>query len=313
MSDPVAIGIDVGGTKMLAVSVCVDGQIVERRRLTSPRADTAGLVGAIREAAGQLGSGLPVGIGIAGTVSRDGTLRYSPNLDLREVPLQQMISSELHVRVTVRNDATVALYGEVRAGAAKGSHNVVLLTLGTGVGGAVLADGTLIEGAGGLGGELGHIVVADGGRLCPCGSHGCLEAYASGNAVGLRARERLAVEDVSSSLREIDDVEGKDVTLAALDGDGFAMEVLEEAGYWLGVGVTSLVNAVDPEIVVIGGGAATLSGPILIPVATKMMTERVIGSAYRDIPTIVPADLADDAGVIGAAMLVYDEGSTAPA
>jgi glucokinase len=313
MSEAVAIGIDVGGTKMLAVSIDADGRIVERRRLTSPRADTAGLVGAVRDAAGELGSGLPVGIGVAGTVSREGALRYSPNLDLREVPLQQMISSELGVRVTVRNDATVALYGEVRAGAAKGSRDVILLTLGTGVGGAILADGTLIEGAGGLGGELGHIIVDDGGRLCPCGSRGCLEAYASGSAVGLRARERLAAEDVASTLRGLDDVDGKQVTLAARDGDGFAMEVLEEAGYWLGVGVTSLVNVVDPEIVVIGGGAATLSAPILIPVATKMMTERVIGSAYRDIPTIVPADLADDAGVIGAAMIVYDEGSTVPA
>lgn len=304
----VAVGVDVGGTKLLATSVEADGEVVERRRLTSPRGDADALVGLVADACRELGGDLPVGVGVAGIVGRDGVLRYGPNLEVADVPLRARLEEELGVPVTVRNDATVALYGEVRAGAARGSADVVLLTLGTGVGGAILADGRLVEGTSGMGGELGHVVVSDGGRACPCGSHGCLEVYASGSAIGLTAQERLDADTGrTTSLRKVDRVDGKAVTLAALEGDAFAVEVLREVGYWLGVGLVSLVNALDPETVVIGGGAAPPAAPIILPVAVDVLSARLVGVGHRPLPSVVVATLGDDAGAVGAALLAHDE------
>lgn len=309
MAGIAALGVDIGGTKLLALAVGADGEVLERRRLTTPRADADALARAIGEVARELGPGLPLGIGVAGITDRDGTLRYAPNLDVEDVALGRELSAELDVPVMVHNDVTVALYAEWRLGVARGVDDIVMVTLGTGVGGAVIAGGRLLTGAEGLAGELGHLPVVDGGRPCGCGSRGCLEAYASGSAVGLRARQRLADEDAATALRQLDRgaVDGKAVTLAARDGDAFALEVLCEAGYWLGVGLTGIINAFDPAIVVIGGGAATESAPIVIPEASRIVTERVIGAAHRTLPRLVPAELADDAGAIGAALLARDE------
>lgn len=309
MAEVAALGVDIGGTKLLALAVGSDGEVLDRRRLTTPRGDADALGGAIGELARELGPGLPLGIGVAGITDRDGTLRYGPNLAVEDVPLGRDLRGELEVPVAVHNDVTVALYAEWRIGAGRGADDVVMVTLGTGVGGAVIAGGRLLTGAEGLAGELGHLPVYDGGRPCGCGNRGCLEAYASGSAVGLRARERLTDEDGPSALRELDRdaVDGKAVTLAALDGDAFALEVLREAGYWLGVGLTGIVNAFDPAIVVIGGGAATRSAPIVVPEASRIVAERVIGADHRTLPRVVPAELADDAGAIGAALLALDE------
>ena len=312
MADVAALGVDIGGTKLLALAVGADGEVLERRRLTTPRADAAALATTIGAVSRELGAGLPLGIGVAGITDRDGTLRYAPNLEIEDVPLARDLAAELEIPVTVHNDVTVALYAEWRVGAARDADDVVMVTLGTGVGGGVIAGGRLLTGAEGLAGELGHLPVSDGGRLCGCGNRGCLEAYASGNAVGLRARERLADEDAPSSLRELgsDEVDGKAVTLAALDGDDFALAVLREAGYWLGVGLTGIINAFDPEVVVIGGGAATRSAPIVVPEASRVVADRVIGVEHRTLPRLVLAELADDAGAIGAALLALDEAST---
>lgn len=303
MTDAAAIGIDVGGTKLLAVAVAHDGTVRDRRRLETPRADADALVARIAGVARELGADLPVGIGIAGIVSRDGTLRYGPNVELRDVPLRARVETEIDVPVAVDNDATVALVGELATGAARDHDDVVLLTLGTGVGGAVAVRGELVTGGNGMAGELGHVPVLDGGRLCPCGNRGCLEAYASGSAIGARARELLAESDEATSLREASEVDGKATTLAALDGDELALRVLREAGYWLGVGITGLVNALDPDIVVVGGGAATLAAQLMIPEAQEVVSARILGAAHRPVPPIVRAELEDDAGAVGAAML----------
>lgn len=310
MAAPVAVGVDVGGTKLLALAVADTGEVVARSRVTTPQDDPDALVAAIADAAREVGSDLPVGVGVAGTVSRDGELRFGTNLGVHDLPLADRLRRDLDVEVTVRNDGTVALYGEVKAGAAVGARHVLMLTLGTGVGGGILADGRLVEGETGLGGEVGHIVIDDGGRPCPCGSNGCLEVYASGSALGVRARERLGGGGTTSSLDEVDVVDGKAVTLAALDGDELALEVLREAGRWLGVGLTGLVNVLDPSVVVVGGGAAPLAAPILLPEAEAVMERRIIGADHRTPPPVVVAQLADDAGAIGAALLVYDESRT---
>lgn len=306
MTAPAAVGIDVGGTKLLVLAVDVDGEVVGRQRLTTPRADADALVDVLVEAASTLAPGVPVGVGIAGIVARDGDLRYAPNLDLHDLPLGRRLEDELGVNAEVRNDVTVALHGEWRVGAGRGADDVVMVTLGTGVGGAVVADGRLIEGAHGLGGEIGHIPVSDGGRLCGCGNRGCLEAYASGTAIAAIARERLDATDEPSTLRDVAEVDGKAVTRAALDDDPLALEVLRGSGYWLGVGLVGLVNIFDPEVVLIGGGAATSSAPIVLPEAERVVAERILGADHRDPPPLRPAGLGDDAGAIGAALLARD-------
>lgn len=306
MGEPVAVGVDVGGTKLLALAVAEDGSVADRRRLTSPRGDADALVTTIVDAVGALGPGLPVGVGVAGAVGRDGTVRYGPNLEIADVPLEARLHRELGVPTSVKNDATVALYGEYRAGAARGARDAVMLTLGTGVGGAILVDGQLVEGASGMAGELGHVPVRDGGRRCPCGNRGCLEAYASGTAIGLAARAALAETDRPSSLSDVEEVDGKAVTEAALADDELALDVMREAGYWLGVGLVGIVNALDPEVVVVGGGAATTAWPILMPIAREILEDRVLGAGHRPIPEFVPAQLGDDAGAIGAALALHD-------
>lgn len=304
--DAVAIGLDVGGTKLLALAVTSGGTVVGRERRTSPIGDPDALVDALTGLVGAFGERVPVGVGIAGIVDRDGVVRYGPNLDVRDVPLRERLEAALDVPVAVANDAMVALYGELRAGAARGARDVVMVTLGTGVGGAVVAGGELVEGATGMAGELGHVPVLDGGRECPCGNRGCLEAYASGSAIGALARERLGSGDEPSELRDVEVVDGKAVTLAALDGDELAFDVLRTAGYWLGVGLTGIVNALDPELVVVGGGAATTAAPIVLPEAFAVLSQRIMGAGHRSVPELVQATLGDDAGAIGAALLAYE-------
>lgn len=306
MGDVAAVGVDIGGTKLLALAVDAAGTVVERRRLTTPRADADGLCRMLVETVRELGPDRPVGLGVAGIVGREGVLRYGPNLDLRDVALGPRLEEQLGVVTVVRNDVTVAIHGEWKAGAGRGADDIVMVTLGTGVGGAVVAEGRLLEGAHGMGGEIGHIPVVDGGRRCPCGNEGCLEAYASGTALGLRARQRVAEGDGSSVLATLETVDGAAVTRAALDGDELATELLRESGYWLGVGLVALVNIFDPEVVLIGGGAATRSTPIMLPEAERVVAERVLGAEHRDPPPIRPAGLGDDAGAIGAALLALD-------
>lgn len=183
---------------------------------------------------------------------------------------------------------------------------MVMLTLGTGVGGGLVIGGRLVRGASGLGAELGHMVVCEGGPPCPCGNRGCLEALASGTAIGRSARAALDAGRLDgSSLRDVPDLDGKAVTLAAQAGDAAAREILAEAGRWLGVGIASLINALDPEVVVVGGGAMQ-AGELLLGPARRSAAERVVGLQHRPTPPIVPATLGDDAGLIGAALLAAE-------
>lgn len=304
MSGPVTIGIDVGGTKLVAGALDATGTVVDRRRVATPREDPAALVDAIVALARDLGDGLPLGLGVAGIIDRAGTVRYAPNLRISDFPLRQLLVDELGVPVRVLNDATVALYGEWRAGAGQGADDLLMLTVGTGVGGGILVGGHLVDGANGLGGELGHLIVHEGGRLCPCGNAGCLEAYASGTAIERRARVRLESGSVSTSLSTLEGpLDGRAVTDAARAGDRFAIGVLEEAGYWLGVGIGALVNALDPARVLVGGGAGINAGETLLAVARRTAHERIMGFRHREAPEIRLAELGDDAGMIGAGML----------
>lgn len=310
------IGVDVGGTKLVAGLVALDGSVVERERIATPeRAEdiVAAVAALARELAGRHGvSDAPVGVGAAGLVDRDGAVRYSPNLSLTGVPLRAALEEHLQVPVIVDNDANVAAWGEFCAGAgslagAGGGGDLVMLTVGTGVGGGLVLDGRLVRGAAGFGGEFGHLIVAEGGRRCPCGNQGCLEALASGTAIGRSAEEAIAAGTVpaDSALHRLLELTGKTVTVAAHHGDPAAVAIVEQCGFWLGVGIASLVNALDPHTVVLGGGAME-AGELLRAPAERAAAERILGREGRTGLSIVRATLGDDAGIIGAALLAID-------
>ena len=306
MPEPVAIGIDVGGTKLVAATLAADGRVLERLRRDTPARDADRLVADLGGLIAELGPGLPVGIGIAGLVTPEGVVRYGPNISVRDLDLAGALRAEGATHAVVVNDASAAALGEQRAGAARGHADVVLLTLGTGIGGGVVVGGTLLVGAMGFAGELGHVVVEDAGRRCPCGNQGCIEAYASGTAIGRRAQERLARESTDSRLRAVEELTGRAVTTAARDGDRLAREVLVEAGRWLGVAMVSLTNALDPEVILLGGGAAAETATWMVPAARETLEHRIIGSGWRRPPDIELTALGDDAGMVGAGLLAAD-------
>lgn len=304
------LGIDIGGTQLRAALVAEDGTVLTRDRRPTPADDPGSLVPTLVELIGAIWEGCgehePVGIGIAGLVTADGTVRYGPNIGIRDLPLARILGEALDAEVLVANDASVAALGEQRAGAGVDRGDLVLVTLGTGVGGGVVIAGRLLTGATGFAGELGHVIVDEGGRPCPCGNRGCVEAYASGSAIGALARDRLVDPTTVTRLRDLDHVAGPDVTSAAHEGDTVAIEVLEEAGRWLGVALASLVNVLDPELILLGGGAAAAAAPWMLEPARVAMAERLVGSAFRDAPPVALAVLGDDAGVVGAGLLALE-------
>jgi glucokinase len=307
MAAPVAVGVDVGGTNVRVATVAADGTVHETNRSGTPFGDPEALVDRIVGLLRGLGAGqLPVGVGIAGTVDRDGRVRYAANVGLQDAPVQQLLEDALGHEVVVRNDATVALWGERCAGAARGADDAVLLTLGTGVGGGLVVGGQLVGGTSGLATELGHVTVLSGGRECPCGNLGCLEAYTSGTAIGRRGAARLPTWDRETLLAGAERVTGAAVVDAAGRGDELAIEVVEEAGTWLGVGIATLVNALDPEVVVIGGGAGEAAFDLLLPAARTALRAHVFGLSRRTLPRVQVAELGDSAGVVGAALLATE-------
>jgi glucokinase len=304
----VAFGLDVGGTNIRIGLVDADGAIVAHTKVATPAnaddrvAAMVDLVTTSRERTGD--TDLPVGVGAAGLVDLDGVVRYAPNLDWRDAPLRKQLEDALGTTVLVENDASAAMWGEFCAGAAREVEGgAVMLTLGTGVGGGLVMDGQLRRGSTGVGGEFGHMIVAEGGPRCPCGNHGCLEALASGSAIGRTAREAVAAgRRPESALAGIDSLDGTAVTEAARGGDELAVEVLAEVGGWLGVGIASLVNCLDPAVVIIGGGVLS-AGLLLLDPAVDSYRSRVVAREHRTLPRVVQASLGDDAGLIGAALL----------
>lgn len=311
VDEAVAIGIDIGGTKLVAATIDGGGSVLERRRRETPANDEDLLVSTITSLIVELGAHLPVGVGIAGLVAPDGTYRYGPNLAVRDLPLQARLDEVTSATVAVTNDASAAALGEQRVGAGRGHRDTVLFTLGTGVGGGIVVDGELVVGSQGFGGELGHVIVLEDGRPCPCGNRGCVEAYTSGTSIGIIARERLAEGPDQTSLRDLPYVGGRAVTQAAQDGDRFAQHLLAEAGGWLGVAAASVVNALDPGIVLVGGGAARPAATWLLPSARAALADRLVGSGWRTPPPLELAALGDDAGMVGAGLFAAERDGVA--
>jgi glucokinase len=310
---PQAIGLDVGGTKIAAMRVATDGTILARERLPSPADDMARTLAAMVEAAEavrtpEVGA---VGIGAAGLVaSATGTLSFAPNLAWRNVGLVAQITDALGLPALAENDATVAAWGEYRFGAGRGHEHLLLVTVGTGIGGGIVAGGTLFRGANGYAGEIGHVIVEPGGPPCGCGNRGCWEQVASGHAIqraGREAAERYPHSKIAQLAEGVPDrVTGSVVTQAAQGGDETAVAILAKVGRRLGEGIAGLVNVLDPEVVVIGGGAVT-AGDLLLEPARKAFAAAVEAPTFRPPVPIVPAALGNDAGAVGAAALALEE------
>jgi glucokinase len=307
-----AIGIDVGGTKINAFRVGRDGTVHDRRTVPTPADDPEAAVRSMIDSSRELLSDdvIAVGAGVAGLVdSNEGVLRFSPNVSWRDLPIAERITEALGLPCQLDNDANVAAWAEWRFGAGRGYRHMLLVTLGTGIGGGIVAGRRLFRGAHGFGGEIGHFIVEPNGPLCGCGNRGCWEQVASGHAIGRLGRE-AAREHPDSLLAELagdpDAVSGVIVADAARRGDAVANGVLHEVGRRLGEGIAGLINVLDPQVVVVGGGAVEAGDALLEP-ARERCAAAIEGPAYRPKVPIVPAVLGNDAGAIGAAALALEE------
>lgn len=296
MGVSLTIGVDIGGTKVAAGVVDEDGRIIARAmrqtpdRSTAPSVVEAVIVEAVEELRREHNVSA-VGIGAAGFVDANGELvRFAPHLSWREEPLRAKLMDRLNVPVFVDNDANTALWAEHRFGAAQGEENVVLVTLGTGIGGALLINGRLFRGANGMAGEFGHMQLVPEGRPCECGRRGCWEQYSSGKALARYAR--------SAGLH----LTGPSLTEAAYEGHPVACGAYVDVGKWLGIGLAGVVAAFDPAVVVVGGGVGAV-GDLLLEPARRVLGEYVVGAGHRRLPDVLPAQMGADAGLVGAAEL----------
>ncbi len=300
------LGLDVGGTKCLAVVVDDGGSVVERRRVPTP-SGAKDIEDALVELVQSFEVGVDewttIGVGVPGLVSLDGVIVSSPNLPgVENFPVAQRLVERLGRPIPVDNDANCAARAEWRVGAARARDDALIVTIGTGIGGGVVAGGRLVRGAHGFAGEIGHVVVDVGGRECPCGRQGCWEQYASGMA--LRRLARVALDRGARWPGSGDDA--IDVRRAAENGNEAAYRVIDEFGDWIAVGVAALVHVVDPEIVVIGGGVAHRAD-VVRDAVERHLGEHLYASHVRPHPRVVLAHFGEDAGAIGAAFLVRDD------
>lgn len=305
-ADPRRVGIDVGGTKCLGVALDAAGSVVAEHRRATPRSARQ-LVEVVADIAERLGPASSVGVGVPGLVTSTGVLRAAPNLrGIPSLAVADLLSERLATPVAVDNDATCAVLAEWTAGAAAGASDVVMVTLGTGIGGGAVLGGRLQRGHQGFAGEYGHMVVDPHGPPCVCGRRGCWERYASGSGVARLARDAAlggrAGRVVELAGGDPEAVRGEHVQQAALDGDPDALAVVDEFARWIALGLANLTNALDPEVFVLGGGLATGADLYLEPVR-RWVAELLYAPGAREIPRIEFASLGERAGAVGAALL----------
>ena len=308
-----AIGIDIGGTKMAGALVDDAGNIVSELKIPSPIDDSDQMIEAIGSLISTLGEDqkvVAVGVAAAGFMSADREMMYhSPNIAAwRNEPLKKRIETKTKLPVLLENDANAAGWAEFRFGAGSGSKSMIMLTIGTGVGGAIISDGVLLKGGFGIGGELGHAVLYPGGKVCGCGQSGCVESYCSGTAL-LKAARELSVSNDPKATRlkelmlETGELSGEQLYKAISENDTAATELITELGHNLGKAIASIfVPVLDPELVVIGGGVSAVGEQLLAPIRSAF--ENLIpAKGFRPELKIVKAKFLNQAGLIGAADL----------
>ena len=326
----VTYGIDIGGTKVLGVGLGPAHEIVAEVRVPTPTG-TREIVGShvadavaqvVAELDGALAGGpssdadsanAAIGVGAPGMVDRHGRLCFAPNLpQAHGVDWTALIGDRLPGReVVIENDANFAALAEHRLGAARGHDHVVMVTLGTGIGGGLVADGRVQVGAAGFAGEIGHMVVDPNGPPCPCGRRGCWERFASGAGLGVLAREAALAGRLQEVVRlaggDPESVRGEDVSAAAAAGDPEARRVIEEVGWWIGFGLANLAAVLDPDCFVLGGGVVQAGG-LLIDSARTTFAKLVEGGDRRPPVAIEPARFGERSGAVGAALAARQGG-----
>ena len=320
MAVTVSIGIDIGGTKIAGGLVSDSGEIIARSRRETPATDPEAIIQASADLIGELARAaqshhsepVKVGVACAGYIDAGGsTVLFAPNIAWRDEPLQGRLQERTGLDVVIENDANAAAYGEFLHGGGREATDMVLITLGTGVGGGIVLGGKLLRGSHGVGAEVGHMRVVPGGHRCGCGNRGCWEVYASGSALVREARELVrSTSPYAATLRDMCDgdaerLTGRDVTAAATDGDPAAIELLGEVGRWAGEGMASLAAVLDPQLFVIGGGVAD-AGELVLDPAKRAFSSQLTGRGHRPEPRLTLATLGNDAGVIGAASLARE-------
>ncbi len=307
-----AIGVDIGGTKVAGGVVDGQGNVIDRTRRSTPGTDVAATEETIADVVKELASRhevTAVGIGAAGWIANDrATVLFSPHLAWRNEPLRDALTAAIGLPVVVENDANAAAWAEYRFGAARDARVVVMITLGTGIGGGLVVSGILYRGAYGVGLEYGHMTMVPDGRRCACGNRGCWEMYASGTALAHDARELAAIAPVSA--HRLMELAGGDprkltgplVTQAAREGDVAAIEIYTSMGRWLGRGIANLAAVIDPTVFVIGGGVSE-AGDLLVGPAAQTFAETLTGRGFRPTADVRLAELGPEAGLVGAADL----------
>jgi glucokinase len=306
------IGVDVGGTKVAAGVVDEDGRVLEQIRQASIVQRPGAAEEAIAESIRKLAAAYQVeavGVGAAGLVDETRSIvRFTPNLGWREQPLRAILEEATGLPVVVENDANTAAWAEYRFGAARGRDDVVVITVGTGIGGALILGGQLYRGRFGLSGEVGHMVLDPDGPPCGCGRRGCFEQFASGNALVREARARAEREPEKAAILlalgdgTVEGIRGSAVMTAAQQGDPVALEAFGFAGYWLGRGIAEIAAVLDPGSYVIGGGVSE-AGDLLLGPARQQFTAHLMGTDVRPHAAVIAAALGNEAGVVGAAEL----------
>ena len=325
MDDRYFIGVDLGGTKILTAVAGQDGSVRGRARLSTdahrgPDAVIGRIIQSIEEAGSQAGidprNARAIGIGAPGPLdTKTGVVFFAPNLGWRDVPLGARVSGYFGLPAFVDNDANLAGYGECIYGAGRGARSMIYITVSTGIGGGIILGGKVYHGAGDAAGELGHMTIDLDGPVCVCGNRGCLEAMASGTAIARMGRELAAtggglviLEKAGGRPEEITSVA---VAAAARDGDAEARQILERAAEALGAGVANILNAFNPEVVVLGGGVIGIGEGFFDRVLREVDRRALKGP--RETARIVTAALGGDAGLMGAlALAIEKSGNSSP-
>ena len=306
------IGVDIGGTKIAAGVVDPDGKILDRVRIDTPKADKQAVESAIVTAIKKLTAKhevQAVGLAPAGFVDADRSrVLFAPNLRMTGSAIRDYVQQEVDLPAVVENDANVAGWAEYRFGAGRGASNMVMLTIGTGLGGALIVNDQLVRGSFGVAAELGHLRIVRDGRICNCGQMGCWERYASGTALGLSAQAAATAEVeradalLAAAGGKVHDIEGPHVTELAAQGDELSRELVAELGAWIGEGISMMAAILDPVRVVIGGGVAE-AGELMLAPARAAYDKYLTARSHRPRLEIEVATMGNDAGIIGAADL----------
>lgn len=312
MENEIVLAADLGGTNLRMAAIDRHGKILFRTKRATPRGENPkNIVEAIVESAAECRENCAdcvirgICVAVPGTVNvADGTIGTTPNLPaLNDFPMVAALEEKLGIKAILENDANAAAFGENWLGAAKGFTNSICVTLGTGVGGGIITEGKILRGTGGTAGEVGHLCVEARGAPCRCGSCGCVEQYASATAI-VRIAHELAEKFPDSILSNEKNLKAANIFEAGVEGDALALEVFEQMGFYLGVALVTLINVLNPEVIVISGGVSA-GWELFTPPMRETVEKRAYGGRAEKTK-IVRGLLGDDAGILGAARLAFD-------